>query len=302
MAQSTQVKRAPMSFWGVLGRFLAEQKRIIGADRMGVAGAIIMVSFLSLAVIGEAISPYGTFQVFEDADGFIPEYRGPSLEHPFGLTQYGEDVLSQVLAGTRIAVIVGVISAFMVVFVGANIGLLAGYYGGWLDEFLMRLTDIAYGIPFLPMAIVLMSLLERGVSNIIIVIVLLFWRTTSRVIRSQVLTIKERPFINSARVAGAGNLRIIYKHIAPNVMPMTFLYVSFAIGWAVLAEASISFLGFGDPDSISWGQILHQVFANNAFRDDWWWYVPPGICIMLFVMSAFWVGRAYEKVINPRLR
>ena len=136
------------------------------------------------------------------------------------------------LAGTRIAVIVGVISAFMVVFVGANVGLLAGYYGGWLDEFLMRLTDIAYGIPFLPMAIVLMSLLERGVSNIIVVIVLLFWRTTSRVIRSQVLTIKERPFINSARVAGAGNLRIIYRHIAPNVMPMTFLYISFAIGWA----------------------------------------------------------------------
>ena len=125
---------------------------------------------------------------------------------------------------------------------------------------------------------------------------------TSRVIRSQVLTIKERPFINSARVAGASNFRIIYLHITPNVMPMTFLYVAFAIGWAVLAEASISFLGFGDPDSISWGQILHQVFANNAFREDWWWYVPPGVCIMLFVMSAFWVGRAYEKVINPRLR
>jgi peptide/nickel transport system permease protein len=291
-----------MNFWRGLKRFLIEQKRIIGRDRMGTVGAIIILIFLALAVFGEAIAPYKPFQVFVGIDGFIPEYRAPSLKHPFGLTQYGEDVFTQVIVGTRIAVVVGIISAFMVVFVGANIGLLSGYYGGWVDEFLMRMTDIAYGIPFLPMAIVLMSLLERGVSNIIIVIVLLFWRSTSRVIRSQVLTIKERPFINSARVAGASNFRIIYLHITPNVMPMTFLYVAFAIGWAVLAEASISFLGFGDPDSISWGQILHQVFANNAFREDWWWYVPPGVCIMLFVMSAFWVGRAYEKVINPRLR
>jgi peptide/nickel transport system permease protein len=294
--------RLPMGFWSNFKHFLREQKRIIGGDRMGMVGVIIISVFMLLAVFGETIAPYGPFEVFEDADGFVPEDRGPSLKHPFGLTQYGEDVFSQVLIGTRIAVVVGIISAFMVVFVGANIGLLSGYYGGWLDEFFMRITDIAYGIPFLPMAIVLMSLLERGVSNIIIVIVLLFWRSTSRVIRSQVLTIKERPFINSARVAGAGNFRIIYQHIAPNVMPMTFLYVAFAIGWAVLAEASISFLGFGDPDSISWGQILHQVFANNAFREDWWWYVPPGVCIMLFAMSAFWVGRAYEKVVNPRLR
>ena len=294
--------RLPVGFWSSLKQFLLEQKHIIAGDRMGMAGGIIILIFILLAVFGENMAPYGPFQVFEDADGFIPEYRGPSLKHPFGLTQYGEDVFSQVLVGTRIAVVVGIISAFMVVFVGANIGLISGYYGGWLDEFLMRVTDIAYGIPFLPMAIVLMSLLERGVSNIIIVIVLLFWRSTSRVIRSQVLTIKERAFINSARIAGAGNFRIIYRHIAPNVMPMTFLYVAFAIGWAVLAEASISFLGFGDPNSISWGQILHQVFANNAFREDWWWYVPPGVCIMLFVMSAFWVGRAYEKVVNPRLR
>jgi len=300
--RDTQARRGPMNFWRGLKRFLIEQKHIIGSDRMGTVGAIIILIFLALAVFGEAIAPYKPFQVFEGVDGFIPEYRGPSLKHPFGLTQYGEDVFTQVIVGTRIAVVVGIISAFMVVFVGANIGLLSGYYGGWIDEFLMRMTDIAYGIPFLPMAIVLMSLLERGVSNIIIVIVLLFWRSTSRVIRSQVLTIKERPFINSARVAGASNFRIIYLHITPNVMPMTFLYIAFAIGWAVLAEASISFLGFGDPDSISWGQILHQVFANNAFREDWWWYVPPGVCIMLFVMSAFWVGRAYEKVVNPRLR
>ncbi len=299
---NAKFRRLPTGFWSSLKQFLLEQKRIIAGDRMGVVGIIIISIFLLVAMFGETIAPYGPFEVFEGVDGFILEYRGPSIAHPFGLTQYGEDVFSQVLVGTRIAVVVGLISAFMVVFVGANIGLLAGYYGGWVDEFFMRITDIAYGIPFLPMAIVLMSLLERGVSNIIIVIVLLFWRSTSRVIRSQVLTIKERPFVNSARVAGAGNFRIIYQHIAPNVMPMTFLYVAFAIGWAVLAEASISFLGFGDPDSISWGQILHQVFANNAFREDWWWYVPPGVCIMLFVMSAFWIGRAYEKVVNPRLR
>lgn len=132
MDQGLELRRAPMSFWGSLGRFLVEQKRIICADRMGVAGAVVLLAFLVLAVVGTAIAPYGTFQVFEDANGFIPEYRGPSWRHPFGLTQYGEDVLSQVLAGTRIAVVVGLISAFMVVFVGANVGLISGYTAaGW---------------------------------------------------------------------------------------------------------------------------------------------------------------------------
>lgn len=286
----------------VLRNFVREQREVFRGEGLSVAGLFIVLGFLVLAVVGPAIVPYGPYEAIVDEWGLVPEDLTPSGNHWFGLTRFGYDVFSQTVVSARTAVIVGLISAVMVVFVGANLGLLSGYYGGWLDEFIMRLTDIAYGIPFLPMAIILMTLLGRGLSNVIIVVVALFWRTTTRVIRAQVLTIKERPFIQAARVAGASNLRIIYRHIAPNVMPMAFLYMAFAVGWAVIAEASISFLGFGDPDSVSWGQMIHYVFAAQMFRDAWWWFLPPGLCIVLLVMACFWIGLAYEKVVNPRLK
>ena len=281
-------------------RFLGEQREVFRGEKLSIAGLIIVGIFLVLAVIGPSIVPYEPYEEIVDEMGLVPEDKTPSREHWFGVTRFGYDVFSQTIVSARTAIIVGLISAVMVVFVGANLGLIAGYYGGWIDEIIMRITDIAYGIPFLPMAIVLMTLLGRGVSNVIIVVVALFWRTTTRVIRAQVLTIKERPFIDAARVAGAGNLRIIYQHIAPNVLPMAFLYVALAVGWAVIAEASISFLGFGDPDSVSWGQMIHYVFAAQMFRQAWWWFLPPGLCIVFLVMATFWIGLAYEKVVNPR--
>jgi peptide/nickel transport system permease protein len=166
----------------------------------------------------------------------------------------------------------------------------------------MRLTDIAFGIPFLPFAIVLIALTGPSIMNIILTISILLWRTTARVIRSQVLSIKERPFIISAKVSGASHFRIMYVHILPNVLPMSFLYIALGIAWATLVEASISFLGFGDPQLISWGQMLYYTFLTGSARSDWWNVLPPGLCITLFVISAFMIGQAYEEVINPRLR
>ena len=138
--------------------------------------------------------------------------------------------------------------------------------------------------------------------NIIITISLLGWRTTARVIRSQVLSIKERPYITAAKVSGASNLRIMYIHILPNVLPMSFLYIALGIAWATLSEASLSFLGLGDPRMISWGQMLYYAFLTGSARSSWWNVLPPGLCIALFVISAFMVGQAYEEVVNPRLR
>lgn len=285
-----------------LKRLFNEQVEIFRGETLSIIGLVIVGLFIVLAVIGPYIVPYGPFEATVDEYGLVPDNKTPSAKHLLGLTRFGYDIFSQTILSARTAVTVGLISAVMVVFVGANLGLLSGYYGGWLDEAVMRLTDIAYGIPFLPLAIVLMTLLGKGVQNVIIVIVALFWRTTTRVIRAQVLSIKQRPYIHAARVAGASDLRIIYRHIAPNVMPMTFLYIALAVGWAVIAEASISFLGFGDPDAVSWGQMIHHVFAGQMFRTAWWWYLPPGICIVLLVMSTFWIGLAYEKVVNPRLK
>jgi peptide/nickel transport system permease protein len=139
-------------------------------------------------------------------------------------------------------------------------------------------------------------------SNIVVVISLFLWRTTARVIRSQVLALKERPFILAARAAGASDLWIIWFQILPNVLPFSFLYASFGIAWAVLMEANLSFLGFGDPRVTSWGQILKVAFQAGVMRRAWWWVLPPGIALSLLVLSTFLVSRSYEEAVNPRLR
>jgi peptide/nickel transport system permease protein len=144
--------------------------------------------------------------------------------------------------------------------------------------------------------------LGDGLLNVIIAISLIQWRSTSRVIRSQVLTIKERPYIEAAEAAGVGHLRTMYAHLLPNVLPLVLLYGAFSIGWAVIAEASLAFLGFGAPLEISWGQIIYQAYIANAIQRAWWWAIPAGLAINLFVISVFLIGRTYEKVTNPDLQ
>ncbi len=196
----------------------------------------------------------------------------------------------------------GIVAAFCVTLIGTNVGLISGYFGGWVDEVMMRVVDIAYSIPFVPFIIILVTLLEPSLWNIILGIVLLFWRSPTRVIRSQVLTLKTRPFVKAARVAGAGDLRIIYTQIAPNVLPLAFLYMTISVGWAVVTETSVSFLGLGDPLVISWGQMLNLAFLSGAVRHAWWWIVPPGISIILSVVAMFMIGEASEEYANPRLK
>jgi len=236
------------------------------------------------------------------ADGTMARMDPPSWRFPFGTDRMGRDILSQVIIGSQVAILVGILSAIMVVAIGTNIGLISGYYGGKIDDLLMRVADIAYGIPFLPFAVIMVALLGPGLFNIILAIVLITWRTTARVVRSQVLTLKQRAFIEAARVAGASNMRIIYLHIAPNVLPISFVYAAISMGWAILTEASVSFLGYGDPLLMSWGKILFNAYVAQAVTVAWWWVTAPGVAIVLLVLSGFFVSRAYEEIINPRLR
>jgi peptide/nickel transport system permease protein len=188
--------------------------------------------------------------------------------------------------------------------IGTIVGLVAGFYGGsFIDTVLMAMADIAFGIPFLPFIIVLSAFLEPNIWNLVIAMAALLWRDTARVIRSQVLVIREQAFVSAARVSGASNMRIIFMYIAPSILPLTFLYGSLAIGWAILTEASVSFLGFGDPDVVSWGFMLQDAFNSQALsRGAYYWFIPPGICIMMAVMAGFFIGRGYEEVLFPRLR
>ena len=292
----------PKRTYALLLESFTKNLQVVIGDRFGRIGLGILCVFVLVAIFASLIAPYDAWEMCYGPNKVLSRLEPPSMKHLLGTTWFGRDVFSQLILGTRIVLIVGFISAFMVVLVGVTIGLISGYYGGIIDEILMRFTDLVYGIPFLPFAVVLLPVLGRSIWCIITAIVIIVWRSTARVIRSQTLSLRERQFVLAARVSGASNFKIIYKHILPQILPLALLYGSFAVGWAVMAEASISFLGFGNPESISWGQILYYAFTSHGIRCPWWWYIPPGILLVALVTSVFFIGRSFEKIVNPKLQ
>jgi len=288
---------------------LAEQWGMLVQDRLVVAAMTTLAFFSMVAIFAPYIAPNDPLERMYGPEGIIiqkwaePSFLNGESEFVLGTTAEGYDIFSQLVYGARPALIVGLVAAVMTVGIGTMVGLTAGYYGGYVDDILMRLVDFVYGLPLLPTVIVLVTVLGASLENIILAFVLLQWRTSARVIRSLVLSLRERSFVKAAKVAGASNWRIISRHIAPNVLPMSFLYGAFAIAWAILAEAGVSFLGLGDPNSVSWGVMLQGARVYSAMAEGtWWWFVPPGVCIALVVISGFLIGRGYEEIVNPELQ
>jgi peptide/nickel transport system permease protein len=276
--------------------------RFIARSKLGLFGLIIFAVCVLVAVFAPVLAPYEPMQKHYDASGKLMKLNPPSHDHLLGTTLLGRDVFSQLIWGGRPALMIGLLTAIGVVLIGVNIGLLAGYYGGWIDNLLMRITDIFMGLPFLPFIIVVLSLTGRSLWTIILALVIIMWRSTARVIRSQVLSVIERSFVDAARVSGASSLKIIYVEIAPNIFPIALVNVVFALAWAIITEASIGFLGFGDPNVLSWGSIIYEAFASEMSYKAWWWVIPPGAAIMILVTAVYFIGRAYEEMINPRLK
>lgn len=276
--------------------------RAIGADRAALLGLVVLGAFVLVGVLAPLLAPHDPLAKHYEPSGRLKRLIPPSATHPFGTTLYGRDVFSQVIVGTRSALFVGFVTALVVSVVGLNVGLWSGYFGGAVDNALMRLTDIVYGVPILPFGIVALSLLSRNVWWIIVVMSILYWPSTARVIRAQVLSLRSRPFVDAARIAGCSHLSILYRHLAPNVLPQAFVHGVFAVAWAITTEASINFLGFGDPHTISWGTVIYDVFTSMVAFTAWWWFVPPGACIVMVVTAFYFVGRALEEIANPRLR
>lgn len=234
-------------------------------------------------------------------DPYVNELATPSRNHLFGTTHLGRDIFSQTIYGSRTALLVGILAAVMVTIIGTNVGLVAGYFRGRVDNVLMRIVDVMYALPFEPFAMVLVMIFRPSLTIVILAVGLLTWRSTARIIRAQVLSLANRPFVKAARIAGASHLRTLYVHIAPNVLPLALLQLAVSMAFAITAEATLSFLGLGPPQTHSWGTILHAARLSGAWRIAWWWVIPPGLLIMITVVSVFFVSRALEVITNPRL-
>jgi len=272
-------------------------------DPLAIAGLVIYASFILIAIFAPQIATHNPTEILFTEDFQMAADRRPGEDGFWmGTTTLGRDVYSQLVWGSRSALVIGLTAAFMVALIGSIVGVVAGYFGGWVDTILMRLADVAFGIPFLPFVIVLAAFLEPSIWNVVIAMALILWRDTGRVIRSQTLTLRNRAYVEAARISGSSDLKIILRHVVPNILPLSFLYGSIAIGWAILTEASISFLGFGDPTSISWGYMLQDAYASQALsKRSYYWFVPPGVCIILIVSAGFFISRGYEKILFPKL-
>lgn len=256
------------------------------------AGAGILAFFALAAVFAPAIAPYGPKDI-----SFMP-WESPSLAHPLGVNSYGQDIFSQVVCGTRVTMVVGVLAGLLTSFIGVFVGLLAGYKGGRTGEVLMRIVDVFLVVPTLAFMIVLAAFLpSMGIWNLVIIIGGLNWLWMARSIRSQTLSEARREYVDAARVQGMGTLEIMFKEILPNIIPVVTANMVMVITSAMLTEATLSFLGLGDPTLISWGQMLSVAFDNNAILyNAWWWMLPPGLCIATLGFSFMLIGNSFLDI------
>jgi peptide/nickel transport system permease protein len=274
--------------------------RLFRSHRSGLLGLGLLLFFVALAVFAPLLV---------DREGLdLTKATGGVLEHPsttywLGTDDSGRPILTQLIFGTRVSLFVGLFATLISMVIGTVIGLLAGFFEGWPATILFRFIEWFLVLPFLPLALILATILGRGLFNIALVIGVTSWPATALLIRSQALSIKERPYLERARVLGAGRWQQITRHILPNVMPMVFANTTLTVAAAILTETTLSFLGLGDPTRVSWGTMLDSAFSVGAITTGAWWYiVPPGVCVVLVVLAFTLVGQALEDVFNPRLR
>jgi peptide/nickel transport system permease protein len=267
---------------------------------MGIVGTLMLLSVVFAAIFAPWLAPYDPKARIdvEPEDILSP----PDADHLLGRDDAGKDVLSLLIYGARVSLTVGFVASFMSMFIGTTVGLTAGYFGGRIGNALMRLTDFLLVIPDLPLMLVIISIWGRGLWKIIFVIGILGWTYNARLVRSQVLSIKERQFVLRARAIGAGSLRIMLRHIFPQVLPLILAQAVLSISGAIIAESTLSFLGLGDPTLVSWGMMLNFAFERAISRRAWWFLLPPGFAIVWVSVGLIMMGTTLEEIVNPRLK
>jgi peptide/nickel transport system permease protein len=280
----------------------------LARSRRGQVGLVLLVLFAIMAIFGHLLAPQNPNAASSFSTNAAESLASPSSKHWLGTDESGRDVLSEILYAAPITLTVGLAAALISTLVGTLIGILAGYFGGWPDRLLMAIDDWVLVLPFIPTAIVIASLLGNRASGwplgqesvLVLVIGGLGWAGTSRIVRSQVLTLRERDYISRARVLGSPDRTIMLRHILPGVVPLVLANAVLFVSISVLAETTLSFLGLGDVNNFSWGGMLNDAFDSGAMASGKWaYFVPPGVCVTLLAMAFSLSGNALEEIVNP---
>lgn len=269
-------------------------------NRAGVAGLVILLAVIVVALLAPVMVPKDTLNVTKVT---LEPYAPPTLADPLGADQAGRPVLGMLVWGTRVSLTVGFVATVMSTFIGTMVGMAAGHFRGLAQAVLMRVIDFFLVVPSLVLAITLSSVIGGGFVTIIIAIGITGWAGTARLVRSQTLSVESRPYIERSLALGGSAWHIITVHVLPAVMPLVLAHTTLAVGSAIIAESTLSFLGLGDASHISWGSMLKTAMDSGASTAGYWWIIiPPGAAIAVIVLAFTLVGRALEAVFNPALR
>jgi peptide/nickel transport system permease protein len=253
-----------------------------------------------VALFAPLLSDHDNIEVTKATGGILD---GPSWEFPLGTDSDGRSVLALLIWGSRVSLTVGLLATAISMLLGTLIGLASGHYHNFFGKALFRITEWFLVVPWLPLAIVLSTILGPSLLTVAFVIGIVSWPATALLIRAQTLSIEARPYLERARVLGAGDWRQMSRHVLPNVMPMVFANTTLTVAGAILTETTLAFLGLSDPTYVSWGSMLDEAFNVGAITTGAWWFIlPPGICVIVVVLAFTLVGQALEEVYNPRLR
>jgi peptide/nickel transport system permease protein len=277
-------------------RFKRGLHQFFGGKWLNVLGVFLIALFLFDSLLGPTLAPHNPLN-----PAIYDQFQGPSLSHPIGTDSLGRDVLSRVMSGARISLGVAAIVLTIAVTLGVLIGGISGFFGGFIDDILMRFTDLFLAFPFLVLAIAISASLGPSLRNTVIALSAVYWPWYARLVRGQVLTVRTREYIESARSCGCSNWRLLFRHVMPNAISPVIVQVTLDIGYAILATASLSFIGLGaQPPSPEWGAMIND--ARAYFQSAWWYITFPGLALAFTVLGFNLVGDGLRDFLDPRTR
>ena len=287
--------------WARRRQSLVRFARAFRKQRSGVAGVIMLVSVFAIALFAPLLFPAAMLDPNQTLAN--KGLAAPSSGFWLGTDELGRSVLATLAWGARASLIVGIAASIISMILGTLIGIGSGHFRNWFGQALERLTDWFLVIPFIPLVIVLATVLgQRGLGVLILVLGITSWPGTARLVRAQTLSVEGRPYLERAKVLGDSDWQQMIRHVLPNVMPLVLANTTLTVAIVILSQTTLEFLGLGDPNTVSWGNMLdHAWSAGAATLGAWWYLIPPGLCVIYVVLSFTLIGRALEVVLDPRL-